>query len=54
MVNLVVCCDGTWNDPNQKDNGVLAPTNVVKLYNAALDSDAQKRYYHPGVGAGDS
>jgi hypothetical protein len=54
MANLVVCCDGTWNDPNQKDNGVLAPTNVVKLYNAALDSDDQKRYYHPGVGVGDS
>ena len=54
MANLVVCCDGTWNDPNQKDNGVLAPTNVVKLYNAALDSDDQKRYYHPGVGTGDS
>jgi uncharacterized protein (DUF2235 family) len=54
MVNLVVCCDGTWNDPTQKDNGVLAPTNVVKLYNAALDSDEQKRYYHPGVGVGNS
>jgi hypothetical protein len=54
MTKLVVCCDGTWNDPNQKDNGVLAPTNVVKLYNAALDSDTQKRYYHPGVGTGNS
>jgi hypothetical protein len=54
MTNLVVCCDGTWNDPTQKDNGVLAPTNVVKLYNAARDSGTQKRYYHPGVGAGGS
>jgi hypothetical protein len=54
MTKLVVCCDGTWNDPNQKDNGVLAPTNVVKLYNAARDSGTQKRYYHPGVGTGNS
>ena len=54
MAKLVVCCDGTWNDPTQKDNGVLAPTNVVKLYNAAVDSEDQKRYYHTGVGTGES
>ena len=32
--HLVVCCDGTWNDPNNEDDGTLAPTNVFKLFNA--------------------
>lgn len=54
MANLVVCCDGTWNTPDQLDQGVPAPTNVVRLYNAIADFDArgvaQTTYYHPGVG----
>lgn len=31
MKRLIVCCDGTWNTPDQKDRGVMRPTNVVKL-----------------------
>lgn len=54
MKNLVVCCDGTWNTPTEMDHGVPSPTNVVKLYNALLQNDAQLAYYHPGVGAGKS
>ena len=54
MKRLVVCCDGTWNTPDQEDNGILAPTNVFKLYNAladtAPDGTKQVGYYHPGVG----
>ena len=54
MANLIVCCDGTWNTPDDRENGLPAPTNVVKLYNslAALDDNGieQKHYYHPGVG----
>lgn len=54
MANLVICCDGTWNTPDQLDKGVLAPTNVVRLYNAVAPIDAtgtaQSAYYHPGVG----
>ncbi|WP_062381560.1 DUF2235 domain-containing protein [Pseudomonas abietaniphila] len=54
MANLVICCDGTWNTPDQLDQGVPAPTNVVRLYNAVADLDAQgnpqTNYYHPGVG----
>ncbi|MEO4017835.1 DUF2235 domain-containing protein, partial [Pseudomonas sp. P2663] len=54
MPNLVICCDGTWNTPDQLDQGVPAPTNVVRLYNAVADFDAQgaaqTSYYHPGVG----
>jgi len=34
MRNLVVCCDGTWNNPHQEENGVPSPTNVVRLGNA--------------------
>ena len=40
MPNLVICCDGTWNTPDQLDQGVPAPTNVVRLYNAVADFDA--------------
>ena len=50
MTKLVICCDGTWNTPDQNDRGVPAPTNVVRLYNAVAQTADQKRYYHPGVG----
>ncbi|MGZ9106339.1 MAG: phospholipase effector Tle1 domain-containing protein, partial [Rhodoplanes sp.] len=54
MANLVVCCDGTWNTPDDTDGGMPAPTNVRRLFNALADKDdsgtAQKKYYHPGVG----
>ena len=49
---LVVCCDGTWNLPNQKGN----PTNVVKMLRAVRPVDdhgtSQIIHYHPGVGTG--
>jgi uncharacterized protein (DUF2235 family) len=54
MANLVICCDGTWNTPDQVDHGVPNPTNVVLLYNAVAELDGgqigQQKYYHPGVG----
>lgn len=55
MKRLIICCDGTWNNPAQEDNGVPAPTNVYKLYNAVADHDErhevkQLKYYHPGLG----
>ena len=54
MANIVICCDGTWNTPDQLDKGVPAPTNVVRLHNAVAETDAkgapQEKYYHPGVG----
>ena len=57
MKRLVVCCDGTWNTPDQKDRGVLRPTNVVKLARWVLpqagDGTVQKTYYDRGVGTGD-
>lgn len=54
MKRLVVCADGTWNEPEQKDRGKAAPTNVVKLATSVLPQDAkgvpQILYYHEGVG----
>ncbi len=55
---LFVCCDGTWNRPDQREFGVLAPTNVLKFRNAVVpgmgpDGVEQRVYYHPGVGASD-
>ena len=48
---LVVCCDGTWNTPDQEEYDLAAPTNVTRLYNALLDDAGdQLKYYHPGVG----
>ena len=61
---LVVCCDGTWNRPDQvtrapasaagAPTSVPAPTNVAKLALAVSPQDAsgvrQHTYYHPGVG----
>ncbi|WP_320783279.1 DUF2235 domain-containing protein [Streptomyces sp. CRN 30] len=46
---LVVCCDGTWNTPEQP-----SVTNVHRLYNALDTRDSggnrQLAYYQPGVG----
>lgn len=62
MKHLIVCCDGTWNTPDQEDNGLPAPTNVVKLMNCLSKTASvrqpggrakrveQRAYYHPGVG----
>ena len=54
MKRLVVFADGTWNEPEQKDRGRAAPTNVVKLATAVQPSDAQGVaqvvYYHEGLG----
>jgi uncharacterized protein (DUF2235 family) len=51
---LIVCCDGTWNEPYQ----LGAPTNVVKMVRAILPQDAngaaQLVFYHPGVGTGNA
>ncbi len=42
--NLVVCLDGTHNEP---DSGL---TNVVRLYDMAVKDADQLVYYDPGVG----
>jgi uncharacterized protein (DUF2235 family) len=49
---LIVCCDGTWNEPDQRRAGVAVPTNVAKLALGVLTGDGsdQALYYEPGVG----
>jgi hypothetical protein len=53
-MKLIVCCDGTWNTPHQQDQGVAAPTNVVRIANAIERTADQQVYYHSGVGTGES
>ena len=54
MKTLVICCDGTWNKPDQKAGGRVTPTNVVKLSHCLdkvdQDKNVQEVYYHTGVG----
>jgi uncharacterized protein (DUF2235 family) len=49
---LVVCCDGTWNLPDEVRDGVAAPTNVAKVaLGLATGGDSgQELFYEPGVG----
>ena len=51
---LVVCCDGTWNSPDQPSGSDGAPTNVTKLALgvASRDGDGatQRVHYQKGVG----
>jgi uncharacterized protein (DUF2235 family) len=54
MKRIVICCDGTWNRPDKRENGVPVPTNVVKVAQAVRETDArgmrQLMYYDPGIG----
>lgn len=56
MKRLVVCCDGTWNKPDEEKDGYPVPTNVVKLaYRIAKRGDdgvPQIVFYELGVGTG--
>ncbi|MFT3741569.1 MAG: DUF2235 domain-containing protein [Gammaproteobacteria bacterium] len=50
----IICADGTWNKPEQIDQGTPSPTNVAKLAAAILPYDKngipQTVFYHAGVG----
>lgn len=51
---IVVCCDGTWNTPDQMYEGRACPTNVTKLALSVApvgaDGMQQRMFYHRGVG----
>jgi uncharacterized protein (DUF2235 family) len=51
---IVVCCDGTWNTPDELRHGQASPTNVCKVALAVADRGTdgtnQVTYYHSGVG----
>lgn len=54
MKRLIVCCDGTWNRPDEVSQGVAAPTNVAKISLALAEEDdagnPQLLHYEAGVG----
>jgi len=51
---IVILFDGTWNTPEQDDNGDAAPTNVVRFRDSvasvAQDGKEQGVWYDKGVG----
>lgn len=51
---IIICSDGTWNTPDQKDGGAVCPSNVVKMSRAvaaqAPDGTVQVVFYDQGVG----
>ncbi|MBS0351990.1 MAG: DUF2235 domain-containing protein [Proteobacteria bacterium] len=51
---LIICADGTWDEPGQTDQDIPSPTNVCKLAVAVLPFDkegiSQITSYHVGVG----
>jgi uncharacterized protein (DUF2235 family) len=52
---LVVCCDGTWNTPDEVRDGKPCQTNVTKIARAVVTPQdtqgiEQRVYYHKGVG----
>jgi uncharacterized protein (DUF2235 family) len=49
---LVVCCDGTWNEPDELRKGVAAPTNVAKVALGVIagPGTGQLLHYETGVG----
>ena len=53
---LVICCDGTWNTPDEVRDGRAVLTNVARIARAVLPADAggreQRVYYRKGVGTG--
>jgi uncharacterized protein (DUF2235 family) len=54
MKRLVMCCDGTWNTPDQSTAGQARPTNVTKIALALSGEDGdgveQRVFYQRGVG----
>jgi uncharacterized protein (DUF2235 family) len=56
MKRIIICCDGTWNRPDQVQNGEVCASNVTKIARcvapAASDGIQQLQFYDKGVGTG--
>ena len=54
MKRIVVCCDGTWNEPGQLNDGTVVRTNVQKVFRyvarKSRDGLEQRIVYIAGVG----
>ena len=51
---LVVCCDGTWDEPDRKAGSAPCPSNVVKFAALVPPTDGeieQRLLYHSGIGS---
>ena len=49
--NIIICLDGTWNKPDEKDTATSSETNVKILYDLWVnDKETQVTYYDTGVG----
>lgn len=48
---IIICTDGTWNTADQKDDGIVSPSNVAKMARIIHSvPDRQLTYYDEGVG----
>lgn len=56
MKRIIVCCDGTWNRPDQVHNGMVCASNVTKIARCIEPFDShhvpQLVFYDKGVGTG--
>lgn len=56
MKRIVICCDGTWNRPDQVHEGYICASNVTKIARCIAPSDSsgtqQIVFYDKGVGTG--
>ena len=54
MKRIITCSDGTWDNPNHKDKGIVSPSNVWKLKALIAPNDhngtEQVSMYEEGVG----
>jgi uncharacterized protein (DUF2235 family) len=54
MKRIITCSDGTWEKPGQKDNGVVLPSNLLKLKTLIAPKDhngtEQVSLYDEGAG----
>jgi uncharacterized protein (DUF2235 family) len=53
---ILVCCDGTWNRPDQVHDGQVCASNVTKIARCVVPVDSrgirQLMFYDRGVGTG--
>jgi uncharacterized protein (DUF2235 family) len=56
MKRIITCSDGTWNRPNELEDGKPVKTNVQKIFDFIEKKDPVKnitqiKYYDEGIGA---
>lgn len=54
---IIICCDGTWNEPENIKDEVKVPTNILKTVRAVTPFDEKNNitqviFYNEGVGTG--